>query len=252
MQGQPRRQVPALEELHDHEGSAGLEDTHVEHPRDMLARDAHGGARLPLEARHVLGALEHVRKQKLDGHTCLQAKVPRRDHGAHAAYAEDLLDGVFACDDVPFTHPSDRRLPRSVLRVRGFRALILSHRRMDESGRRRPRVKVGARGRPCARQASDIPRASRGLLLAQRPHVVLQRAHLALQSLGAGMRQAVDRTGGPVRRYCVVVHPCPRSLRALRGRGRRLREQAPGFPAWRLRRARRRSAPGDRARRCLP
>ena len=91
----------AVELLHDHEGLAALEGTHVQHATDVLALELGHDASFALETLEGarVGAVEH----ELDGDRLLELEVIRREHHAHAAAAELAHDAVLARDDIAGT-----------------------------------------------------------------------------------------------------------------------------------------------------
>ncbi len=97
---EPPGEVAALQVLDDHVRRAALELPHVDHARDVLALDLHGGARLAQEARDRVGAADGLRQQELERHLFVELKVVRGDDDAHPADAEHALDPVLSRDHV--------------------------------------------------------------------------------------------------------------------------------------------------------
>ncbi len=95
-----RREIAALEVLHDHVRRAALELADVGDAGDVLALDLHGGARLALEAREGLRVGERLRQEEFQRDLLVELDVVRRDDDAHPANAEDALDAVLSRKDV--------------------------------------------------------------------------------------------------------------------------------------------------------
>ena len=73
----------------------------VQSPRAtrLVILDLRRGARLAGEALDHAGDLHHRRQEHLDGNRLVEAQVASREHHAHTALAEDLLDTVFAGEE---------------------------------------------------------------------------------------------------------------------------------------------------------
>ncbi len=99
-----RPEVVALEELHDHVGRARLERAHVEHARDVVALEAHGGPRLAREALDQPRVREAPGEHELERHLLIELQVRRRDDDAHPTDAEDAVDAVLAGEHLPLHH----------------------------------------------------------------------------------------------------------------------------------------------------
>jgi hypothetical protein len=97
---QERRQVHTLEVLHHDVRSTRLELADVDHARDVIALDVGARAGLSQQAR-CSGVVAHgVGREELDGHAALELQVRRCDDDAHAAGSEDVVDPVFAGQDL--------------------------------------------------------------------------------------------------------------------------------------------------------
>jgi hypothetical protein len=95
-----RREVRALEVLHDDVRSPVVERADVEHARHVLAMDAHGRSRLAQEARDGVGVAQSLGQQKLEGYLGIELQVLRGEDHAHAPPPEHPLHAVLARDDV--------------------------------------------------------------------------------------------------------------------------------------------------------
>ena len=60
----------------------------------MRVIEAGGGLRFLHEALALVGVLDAIAREHLEGHEPVQARVPGLVHGAHAPLAEDLDDLV--------------------------------------------------------------------------------------------------------------------------------------------------------------
>ena len=100
----PRAEVAALQVLHHHVRSAGLQRPDVDDARHVLALDLDRRASFPREPRHGFGIAQRVGKQELDRHPLVELDVVGSDDDAHAARAEDLVDAVLAGEDVALTN----------------------------------------------------------------------------------------------------------------------------------------------------
>ena len=184
-QPHPLGEVVTLEELHHHVRRAGIERTDVDHPRDVLARDLDGRARLAREALDRLGVAQRLREKELDRHLLVELQMKGGDDDAHPAGAEHALHAVLAGQDVALTDPRSH-LSRTTVRQEAAPSEPTGiDPRPDErhgppmSARFGGRVKV-ARARRDARVArvrgaSPVERAARGASVA--------RAHSALKPL---------------------------------------------------------------------
>jgi hypothetical protein len=97
---QPRRQIPALEELHHHVRSTVIESADVEDPGYVLVLDLNSCSCLAGESRDGFRAGDQLGKQKLESHPTVELDVASRDDDAHAPYTEDTLDAVLATEHV--------------------------------------------------------------------------------------------------------------------------------------------------------
>ncbi len=95
----PRREVFALQELHDHVRGTAVEGPHVQNARDVLALDLDRRPGLAGEALDDLLIADHPRQQKLDGHLFVELQMLRGDDHAHATDAEHPFHAVLAGED---------------------------------------------------------------------------------------------------------------------------------------------------------
>ena len=86
----------ALEELHHHVRSAGVEPPDVEHARDVLALEPRGRPRLAQESLDGFVVVERVVADELDRDELIELLVARGDDDPHPADPEEPLDAVLA------------------------------------------------------------------------------------------------------------------------------------------------------------
>jgi hypothetical protein len=110
---EPRREIAAFQELHDHVGSAVLERSYVRYPRNMLALNPDRGASLAREPSDHILVTQHRRQEKLERDLRIEMNVGRSDDKAHASDAEQLLDAVLTGKDLAFVYARCR--PRIAL-----------------------------------------------------------------------------------------------------------------------------------------
>jgi hypothetical protein len=101
------REIPSLEVLHHDERRAVLERADVEDPRNVLAFELGRCARLARESCDESGALEHLRKEKLESDRAIEKDLRGGDHDAHTTGAERPLDAVFPAHEVSGVHRTD-------------------------------------------------------------------------------------------------------------------------------------------------
>jgi hypothetical protein len=92
-------EVVAVDVLEDDELQA-LVLTPVDHPHDVLVREAGSHARLATEALDVLVLVAQAAVEDLERDRSLQHAVVRAIDGRHAAGAGELLELVPACEDI--------------------------------------------------------------------------------------------------------------------------------------------------------
>ena len=95
------REVGPLEVLHQHVGGARVEGADVGDANDVLTLDLGGDAGFPHEAGRGLGVLRVLGEEELQRDALVEGDVPRLDHEAHAALADDALDAVLPGEDRP-------------------------------------------------------------------------------------------------------------------------------------------------------
>jgi hypothetical protein len=100
----PRRQITAIQELHDHVGGTVLERPHVEHARDMLALDLDGGPRFPSKPADHVGVSQHGGQEELDRNLLVELQMGRSHDHAHAADAQNALDAVLPREDLALSY----------------------------------------------------------------------------------------------------------------------------------------------------
>ena len=111
VQPQELLEIAALQVLHRQERHAIFERPGVHDARDVLALDARGGLRLANEALDDVVALHGVGQEHLQRDHLVERDVARREHDAHAALADHLLDAVLASDHVPRFRARRRAAP---------------------------------------------------------------------------------------------------------------------------------------------
>src|SRR5262249_2095957 len=108
---EPFAEVRTGEILHHDVRSAGLERADIDDPRDVFALEPDGIASLAQEPRKRVGIRDGLGQQELERDLLVERHVRRRDHHAHAAFAEYALDAVLARKDIPVVHWSGQQLP---------------------------------------------------------------------------------------------------------------------------------------------
>jgi hypothetical protein len=93
-------EVVALEVLHHDERRPVGQLAEVDHARDVLALDPHGGARLAPEPFDDLGTLRGLAQQELQRDALAEVDVRRGKHDAHTAGTDLTLEAVLAGDEV--------------------------------------------------------------------------------------------------------------------------------------------------------
>jgi hypothetical protein len=107
----PRRQVFALEELHDDEGVALLRAAEVEDAHHVLVRQQSTRTSLSFEAHDRIFAVEGPRPEQLDGDALPERKVRAHADDRHPPFADDAIDAVLPADDR--TRPNRHRRHRT-------------------------------------------------------------------------------------------------------------------------------------------
>ena len=94
-------QVLAFEELHHHVTNAAIERAHVHHTTDVLAANSRSGPRLAAETLFGVAQLHRLGANEFHRDALRELDVPSGHHDAHGAGADDTLDAVLACDELP-------------------------------------------------------------------------------------------------------------------------------------------------------
>jgi hypothetical protein len=103
-----RREVMALQVLHDHEGRSVLEPAHVDDSGHVLAVDLGRSPGFAGEALHDLGHRPRVGEQALDRDALVEVDVARRNDDAHTPGTQHLLDPIFAGENIAFAQARRR------------------------------------------------------------------------------------------------------------------------------------------------
>ncbi len=85
-------EVLALQALHHDVRRARLEDVDVVDANDVFAADPPRGSRLLNEAGDDVRVSRELGQEALDGDPLLEVRVPGREHDAHSAQPQRLLD----------------------------------------------------------------------------------------------------------------------------------------------------------------
>lgn len=104
---EPLREISPFEILHHHVRSAVVEGPHVGDASHVLALYLHRRARFSSEPRDGLAIGEGLRQQELDCDAVIELLVACGDDHAHAARTEDLLDAVFAGEQISLSNSGD-------------------------------------------------------------------------------------------------------------------------------------------------
>ncbi len=91
----------SVEELEHHVLRAIGKRAEVEHLENVIVADSTRSLRFTLEAGHDAGVARVRRVHYLDRNTALDPDVLALEHRAHAAFADEPLDAVFAVKHLP-------------------------------------------------------------------------------------------------------------------------------------------------------
>jgi hypothetical protein len=87
--------------LHHDVGRAGIERSHVDYARNVIALDVGARSSLAKESRARRGASHGIGQQEFDRDAASELKVRRLDDDADASGSEHPIDPVFFGQDLP-------------------------------------------------------------------------------------------------------------------------------------------------------